>query len=67
MLLILSIILFSATDVFEHYGDITEIITESGATREKRNAIVGSGNHWTGGIVPYLIADTFSGKLIINY
>ena len=33
-------------------------------TRKKRIAILGSENHWTGGIVPYSISDIFSGESV---
>ena len=41
------------------------IVTEEESERNKRNAITGSQKLWPDAIVPFLISDDFTGKLLL--
>ena len=41
------------------------IVTEEESEINKRNAITGSQNLWPDAIVPFLISDNFTGKLLL--
>ena len=41
------------------------IVTEEESERNRRNAITGSQNLWLDAIVPFLISDDFTSKLLL--